>query len=226
MTLKLRVGEVVGLEAGILADDGSPMPDAAVLNAAFTLAQMSGAVRLVAVEGDDFAVDVEALEPGSDAVDFAADDPFLDPITASEAVAVLDANTLVISGGSREQGKLVFKADDAGTLPNVALRAIPIDERTATDRDYSANPTYETTDEAWSCDPPGGVLFAVGSPGDWHQTATGTLDVYVMPGTRAAGTIHVTAKNSSGDTITGSLEVVVHSPATASLTRTASHASK
>lgn len=222
MALKLRVGEAVGLEAGILGDDGSPMPNG-VVNPAFTLAQTSGAVRLNAVAGDDFATDVEALEPGTDVVDFAADDPFFDPITASEPVTVLDANALVISGGSREQGKLVFKADDAGTLPTEVLRAIPIDERTATDRDYAATPAYATSEEAWSCTPAGGVLFAVGSPGTWSQTATGTLDVYVMPGTRAAGTIHVSAKNASGVTITGSLEVVVHSPSSASLTRTAVH---
>ena len=71
----------------------------------------------------------------------------------------------------------------------------------------------------------GGVWFSPDAPGDWNPTATGTLTVYVQPNPEAAGTIHVSAKNSSGVVISGSLAVVCHGPAGVTLAQTPAHGS-
>lgn len=220
MSLKLRVGETVGVEAGVVDDRGAALPDAALANPVFLLGENTGAVELVDV-GDDYARDLTALEPGADVVTFGGVDPFYDPLSTQVAVTVIDANGLVILGGDRENDKLMFKVDGF-TLPNVKLVAIPVDERTS---ESEPTPAYTTTDEAWSCDPVGGVLFSPDAPGDWNPTATGTLTVYVQPNTEAAGTIHVSAKNSSGVVISGSLAVVCHGPAGVTLAQTPAHGS-
>lgn len=139
------------------------------------------------------------------------------------AVTVLDASGFVFAAGTLQptpepiathdfdesSGRVTVRAD-AFEDPVIAIMAIPVDSRHVVE---SAEPSYGVSDVTWTS-ATGAVLF-VGTTGMQTSPFSGLLDVFMIPTVAAVYAlggdelVTVTATNSLGATITGTISVRV-----------------
>lgn len=205
----LRIGETMDLRATPFNPDGTP----GQLTGTSWYAANGTVVDVVGDSGDPYLAHVTGLLPLSTNVFFEGSDAYSGAHSEHVSVTVLNASRFLFSSGA-----LVFEPDpDVAQLTGITVEAYPWDSRDDPNPpDYNALGSPGITDIVWSS-ANGAVLFggpATGSPAG-TATATGTLKVEIWPDTtsgtseQTTDVVTLTAKNSDGQTITGTLAVTI-----------------
>jgi hypothetical protein len=208
----LRIGETFDLEAFPVDESGK---DTFTVNETWN--PTSGdfdAIDYETDEGNQRIMHGEAIEPGTVVFRFTADDLFADPIPPVDTLLrVLDADRLLLRIGApsanvqvtTNNGMLVVRVSSDTPTPTIAVSAHPVDARYG-QRAETDMPAYNVMSIAWATQHQR-VLFDMG--GGANPTATGTLSLNLVVNDFGEDVVTVTAVNSLGETITGTLPIQV-----------------
>lgn len=216
----MRVGEVMRATARVLDNLGQPTE---IENPNFS--DFAGdVVDLVPVENPDaypYQVLVSGEAPGSDTLTFNGRDFVDNGVTVEVPVRVLDASRLLLRASApvacrlvQVKGRLVVHMDVSPEVdPHFTLTVVPVDERYGQARSGGGEPTYALSDGPDLSSQHGRVVFNGG------PTSSDDPVVTVNSYQRGEDTISATAVTAAtGQTITGSLNVVIVTASDATIT--------